>query len=267
MAEFPWGEAGSYPETYEALAVPAFFRRFAEDLVDRAAPAPGERVLDVACGTGVVSRLIAERDLGTARLTALDLTPAMLEVARSAPHGEAVEWVHGDAQQLGFEDGAFDVVMSQQGLQFVPDGEAAAREIRRVLGDGGRALAACWTGTEDQPLFHEFVAALDAHAPDLAGAARMPFSMTADRLGSLFEAAGFREVELAEHEDDGVWSSADQFVRTFRDGTPVSLLLASLDAGLVRRISDEVEERVAAHAQPDGSVRGPMRTYVAIARA
>lgn len=266
MAEFPWGVTGSYPEMYEALAVPAFFRRFAEDLVDRAAPAPGERILDVACGTGVVSRLIAERELGPERLTALDLTPAMLDVARAAPHAEAVEWTQGDAQDLGFEDGSFDLVLSQQGLQFVPDGEAAAREMHRVLGDDGRALVACWAGTDSQPLFSEFVSVLDAHAPDFAAAAQMPFSMTGDRLAGMFEAAGFREVELTEHEDVGTWPSAEQFVRTFRDGTPISLLLGTLEPEAVQGISRDAEERVGAHAQPDGSLRGPMRTHIVSAR-
>lgn len=266
MADFPWGVAGSYPEMYEALAVPAFFRTFAEDLVARASPATGERVLDVACGTGVVARLVAERDVAPARLTALDLTPAMLEVARGAPFAEAVEWVQGDAQELPFEDGAFDVVLSQQGLQFVPDGEAAAREMHRVLADGGRALVACWAEPETQPLFAEFLAVLDEHAPDIAGAARMPFSMTADRLGGLFTAAGFREVEVTDHADDGAWPSAEQFVRTFRDGTPVSLMLAGQDPELVQRVSEETERRVAGHAADDGTVRGPMLTHLVVAR-
>lgn len=266
MADFPWGVAGSYPEMYEALAVPAFFRTFAEDLVDRAAPVAGERVLDVACGTGVVARLVAERAVGPARLTALDLTPAMLDVARRAPHAEAVDWVQGDAQDLPFEDAAFDVVLSQQGLQFVPDGDAAVGEMHRVLADGGRALVACWAEPESQPLFAEFLAVLAEHAPDVAGAARMPFSMTAERLGGLFEAAGFREVEVTDHADDGTWPSAEQFVRTFRDGTPVSLMLAGSDPELVQRVSEEAEQRVAVHAEADGTLRGPMRTHLVVAR-
>jgi ubiquinone/menaquinone biosynthesis C-methylase UbiE len=266
MAELPWGPAGSYPQTYEALAVPAFFRPFAEDLVDRAALASGERVLDVACGTGVVARAAAARVPELGRLTGLDLTDAMLEVARGAADGTAVEWVAGDAQALPFGDGAFDVVLSQQGLQFVPDPEAAAREMRRVLAPGGRALVACWAQLDRAPLIRAMAGVLTEQLPDLAAMPRIPHAMTSERLRELFTAAGFAEVDLGEHEALTRWASPAAFVRTFREGTPMALVLATRDPAEVERLSVALEARLAQLARADGTLEAPMVTHVVHAR-
>jgi SAM-dependent methyltransferase len=262
MSDLPWGRPGSYPETYEALAVPAFFGPFAEDLVDRAAPAAGERVLDVACGTGVVARTVARRSAAVARLCGLDLTEAMLDVARTAPGGEAVDWIAGDAQALPFEDGAFDLVLSQQGLQFLPDPQAGAGEMHRVLAPGGRALVACWAALERQPLIAAMAGVLAEVLPDLAAMPALPHAMGAERLATLFERAGFAEIVLAEHEALTRWASPADFVRTFREGTPMALVLATRDRAEVERLSAALETRLAELAAPDGGLEAPMVTHV-----
>jgi len=99
-------------------------------------------VLDVACGTGIVARQAAPLVGADGQVVALDMNPAMLAVARAlpAPSGATIHWREGDAMDLPFEDGAFDVVLCQHGLQFVPDRARAVREMRRVLAPGGRAL-------------------------------------------------------------------------------------------------------------------------------
>src|SRR5438105_15897251 len=122
-----WQVAGSAPENYERYLVPAIFGPWAADLLALAAPQPGERIMDLACGTGVVARLTAER-VGTAGvIVGLDLNPGMIELARSLPalNGAAVDWRVGSALELPFAHATFDVVLCQQGLQFFPDRSAA----------------------------------------------------------------------------------------------------------------------------------------------
>lgn len=105
-----------------------------------AALQPGERVVDGACGTGVVSRLAAERVGATGSVVGVDVNPAMLGVARSAPAppGASIDWREANAEALPLPDASFDVVLCQLGLMFVADRSAALREIRRVLAPGGR---------------------------------------------------------------------------------------------------------------------------------
>ena len=132
---------GSAPENYERYFVPVIGTPLATDLIDIATLRPGERVLDVACGTGVVARLAAER-VGTTRTVAgIDINPGMLTVARSVtPPGMSIEWYETSAEAIPLPDEAFDVVLCQLGLQFVSDKLAALREMRRVLAPNGRLV-------------------------------------------------------------------------------------------------------------------------------
>ncbi len=141
------GPTSNPAQTYEKYFVPYKFRPWTEELLERAMPQPGERVLDVACGTGIVARMVAQRTNGQAQLAGLDLSPAMLEVARSASEREGLEiaWHEGSASALPFPDGSFDLVLVQQGLQFFPDKAAAAGEMYRVLAPNGRAVTSTWT--------------------------------------------------------------------------------------------------------------------------
>src|SRR5215470_6682796 len=128
-----WQIEGSAAELYERYLVPAVTALWAADLVWRAAPQRGERVLDVACGTGVVARLAA-RTMGAGHVVGLDINAEMLAVARAQPAGPApIEWREASALQLPFPDRAFDLVLCQLGLQFFPDRARALQEMLRVL--------------------------------------------------------------------------------------------------------------------------------------
>ena len=130
---------GNAAENYERYFVPAIGRPLATDLVAAAALQAGERVLDVACGTGVVTRLAAEQVGPGGSVAGADLTANMLEVARSAaPPKSGIQWYETSAEAMPLPDHAFDVVFCQLGLQFVADKAAAAREMHRVLVPGGR---------------------------------------------------------------------------------------------------------------------------------
>lgn len=119
-----WQMDASAPELYERYLVPAITSVWANDLLDRIAPRRGESLLDIACGTGIVARLAAQR-------VGIDLNAAMLAVARTK--SATIEWVEGSALDLPFEANIFDVVLCQLGLQFFPHRSLALREMVRVL--------------------------------------------------------------------------------------------------------------------------------------
>jgi SAM-dependent methyltransferase len=144
-----WQLSGNAAERYERVLVPAIFTPWAADLVALAKLRPGERVLDVACGTGVVARLAAERVGPEGHITGLDLNEGMLEVARSQPipaGAAAVAWVQSSALGMRVPDSSFDVVLCQQGIQFFPDRPQALREMIRVLVPSGRVFTSVWEG-------------------------------------------------------------------------------------------------------------------------
>jgi ubiquinone/menaquinone biosynthesis C-methylase UbiE len=144
-----WQIEGSAAELYERYAARHILRPWATGLVDAAAVRKGDRILDMACGTGVVARLAADRAGTTGRVTGLDLNAGMVATARSlpVPPGAPVEWVQASALDTGLEDRSFDVVLCQQGVQFFPDRVAALREIFRVLAPHGRLALSVWRTT------------------------------------------------------------------------------------------------------------------------
>jgi ubiquinone/menaquinone biosynthesis C-methylase UbiE len=184
-------------QVYEEYLVPHQFRPWAGDLLDRADPQVGERVLDVACGTGVVARLVAQRLEGRGHMVGLDFSQAMIDVARqaSAQDGVAVEWHLGSAEALPFADASFDLALVQQGLQFMADKAAAVRELHRILVPGGRAVTATWATIDRNPFFVLFGGVLQRHLG--TPAVDTLFSL-GDRelLRSLFVEAGFDTVGI-----------------------------------------------------------------------
>lgn len=208
-------EAVSPADMYQQFFGPALFEPWAAVLADRAAPRPGERVLDLACGTGIVTRRVAPAVGPRGSVTGVDCSPGMLEVARRLPvPGEAaVEWREGDAGALDLPDGAFDLVLCQQGLQFFPDRPAAAREMRRVLADDGRVAVTVWRGPEHHPLLEASTAAVAAHLAVPAADLDIPFSFgDAGGLRRLLEDAGFSRVDVTARTMNAFFPSAEVFI-------------------------------------------------------
>ncbi|HKK27482.1 MAG TPA: methyltransferase domain-containing protein [Gemmatimonadota bacterium] len=189
--------ARSAAQSYEEFFVPTIGRPVAADLVRAAELRPGERVLDVACGTGIVARLAADAVAPGGSVTGLDPNPAMLAVAREAPPpADPIAWSEAPAEAIPFPDGSFDVALCGMGLQFFSDRTAGLREIRRVLAEGGR-LAANVPGPTP-PVFGSLAEALARHvSPESAGFVRAVFSLhDEDELRRLASDAGFGEVEV-----------------------------------------------------------------------
>lgn len=135
---------GNAAQIYEDQKVPSMFRPLAEATLREVAVPDGSRVIDIACGTGVVSRLLAEKVGKSGSVVGVDLNPNMIEVAkRSVP--STVELHEGDVTALPFPDGSFDMAFCQQGLQFFPEKVAALKEVRRVLKPGGTLILTVWS--------------------------------------------------------------------------------------------------------------------------
>lgn len=129
------------PENYERFFVPVIGEPVAKDLISIAALSTGIRVLDVACGTGIVARLASQQVGDTGTVTGLDINPGMLAVARSStPPDMSIEWHEAPAEAMPLPDEAFDVVLCQMGLQFMEDKPGALEEMQRVLVPGGRLI-------------------------------------------------------------------------------------------------------------------------------
>ena len=217
-------------DIYEAHMVPAIFARWAPDLVAAARPRPGERVLDIACGTGVVTRLLYERVAPHGRTVGLDLNPGMLAAARTATHGREIEWLEGSVTNMPLADGAFDIIVCQQGLQFFPDKAVALREMRRVLAPTGRLAASVFRSVEHAPGYRILHEALARHVgPDKAELP--PFSLgDAQMIRDLVGAAGFRDIRIRADVKLTRFQSAEHFVRSVIDGAP-SMLGALAEQG------------------------------------
>jgi SAM-dependent methyltransferase len=220
-----WQVAGSAAQVYERELVPAIFGPWAPQVVGLAAPAVGERVLDAACGTGVVARLAAERVGADGRVVGFDLNPGMLGVARRLPVGGVpVGWVQATAGRLPFRDGSFEVVCCQLGLQFFPDRAAALAEMARVLVAGGRLVAMVWRSIDHSPGFAVLAQALDRHIGPAAGALmRAPFGLGDEgALRDLVAGAGFREVGIDRHAGVVRFGSARELVVAYGAGSPLA---------------------------------------------
>lgn len=231
------------PENYERYFVPSIARPIAVDLVGEAALRPGERVLDVACGTGIVARLAAERVGENGAVAGVDVNPGMLAVARAtaAAAGTRIRWYETSAESIPLPDEAFDIVFCQVSLQFIEDKVAALREMRRVLVPGGRALV---NVPQPTPLFDVLDDALSRHAGEAAGRfVRAVFSLNeVDRVERLFRDAGFRDVAARTETKTLRLPPAKEFVWQYVHSTPLSGLVAELDDERGRAIERDVVE-------------------------
>lgn len=245
---------------YHDYLGPAIFVPHAALTLARAAVQPGERVLDVACGTGIVTSRVR-----AARVVGLDVNPAMLAIARETP---GVEWVQGNASAMPLPDAAFDVVVCQQGLQFFPDRAAAAREIVRVLAPGGRAVVACWLGYEHQQLLADVVRAQARHLGVTIEQAGTPFSYgDGGALRDLLAAAGFVRVEVETHVIPVRFAAPQRFVPSLV-GAAIAVMPERFGAvdpePFIAAIAADLDTALARHTRGD-ALAFEMTTNLAVA--
>jgi SAM-dependent methyltransferase len=236
-----WQVAGSAPEVYERELVPTIFAPWAAILVDLAQPKPGERVVDVACGTGIIARIAALKVGPSGAVAGIDLNPGMLAVARSlktSNDAASVQWHEASADRLPLADGSFDIAYCQLGLQFFADRPAALREMRRVLSSKGRLALMVWSGIHESPGFDLFAELLERNVSSgAASIMRAPFGLAdADELSRLVAAANFRDMAVQRRIGTIEFPSVERFVLSYVAGSPL--------AGSVSQVSDVARERL-----------------------
>jgi ubiquinone/menaquinone biosynthesis C-methylase UbiE len=258
-----WQLTGDAAELYERYVARHILGPWAPLLVDAARLAPGERVLDVACGTGAVARVAAERVGPAGQVVGIDLNAGMIRVARSLrpPRGAPIEWFERSALDLGLADGSVDAVLCQQGLQFFPDKARAMREMRRVLRRGGRLALSVWNGTG---LYNSAVGAALARVLDADTAERFLASRRApneDEVRRLAIEAGFAAVDVRVSRLEIRLPRVDQFALDHLAATPVAAVLAAAEPAARQRIGTSVAEQLQRFADAEG-IAYPEETYV-----
>jgi ubiquinone/menaquinone biosynthesis C-methylase UbiE len=272
MTEGHWQLDGKAAELYQRYLVPAITSKWATDLVDRAKPKPGETVLDVACGTGVVARLAA-KIMAQGQVIGLDLNTGMLDVARALPNeGAEVAWIEGSALNLPFRAKSFDLVLCQLGLQFFPDRQQALREMHRVLSHSGRIALSVYSPIERTPGANAFVLALDrilgVHASKIK---RGEHSFdNPDQVRGLLVEAGFVGIDVQSVVQQITFPSVLDYVRFQLLATPQSVLLkdrAEADRqAAISQIASETAQSSTASMLHDSTFSFPQEAYVATAR-
>jgi ubiquinone/menaquinone biosynthesis C-methylase UbiE len=250
-------------ETYEAAFVPSLFAHLAPHLVDAAGVTAGDRVLDVACGTGIIARTAVERTGATGLVVGVDLNEAMLTVARRTR--PVASPGRGDAAALPFPDDSFDVVLCQSGLMFVPDPAAAVLEMARVARPEGRVAAQVWSSLDRQTAIQPLADAVARNA----GRDAVDLISTYFRLGDReeftgqFTQAGLRVIDVRTLPVTVRAPSVDDYISTEVESTP---LVDRISAEVYRRIREEARTGLARYCDESGALLLPLEAYVVAAR-
>jgi ubiquinone/menaquinone biosynthesis C-methylase UbiE len=264
-----WKLGSTGPDSYEFYQVPSVFEPLARLFLERVGLKPGERVLDVACGTGIVARLAAPAVAPGGAVVGVDLNADMLAVARrrSAETGLGIDWRQGEAASLPCGDGSFDVVLCQQGLQFFPDRPGALREMRRAMVDGGRLGLSVWCSVDHSPCHRAIADSLALRlGPDVMKRFLTIFSFGDDQaLRRHLEEAGFREIDIGTLVVRRHLLAPEQSVPGLLAATPIGPDVVTLPANVRDTIVSEVADKL--HDYRDGEgLTVPQATLVVTAR-
>ena len=255
---------GAIPKNYDRYLGPVLFEPYANDLVARVDVGKEGSVLELACGTGIVTRRLRERLAPGAKIVATDLNESMLMFAKQKFEGsEAIEWKQADATDLPFADQSFDTVVCQFGVMFFPDKEQAAREAFRVLKPSGVFLFNVWDAIEENDLphiAHTIISKFfDDNPPNFY---EIPFSFhDQETIASLLSQAGFRNIECSIVSMTAEAASAGEVTRGLVHGNPVIAAIRERDESQIPAIEGAVASQVAAQCG-DAPVRARMRAVV-----
>ncbi len=246
-------------EVYDALFVPALFRQWGPVLADQAQIDRGERVIDVACGTGVLALAALDRVGPQGEVVGLDANPEMLGVARRKSN--RIDWREGRAEELPFPDGSFDAAVSQFGLMFFEDRVAGLREMTRVLKPGGRLAVAVCDSLDRSPGYAAVADLLERlFGDEVAAAFRAPFVLgDVDRLRALCNQAGIG-AEVNRHRGTVRFSSIESLISTER--ACVWTLGGLLNEEQFDRLVDEAQEALRPFLTANGDVAFDMPALI-----
>jgi ubiquinone/menaquinone biosynthesis C-methylase UbiE len=265
--------SGSAPEAYQRYGVAALGTAKAQELVALAALQPGERVLDVACGTGVVARQAAQAVGPTGQVIGLDVNAGMLQVARTVapPVGAPITWHEGSVMALPFPEATFDVVLCQWGLEFFPDRAQGLWEMARVLVPDGRLGLRVWRTLERQPFQTAVLAALDRHlfgghnAPSRATVLQ-PFTLAdAEEMRALVAGAGFHDIDIRIRTHPIRFASVEAYTLGFLSSIPIASEVAAMEETARTRMVQEIVAALHPFVTEEG-LAAPAEDHVVLAR-
>lgn len=245
---------------YEQSFVPALFDQWPPQLAEAAGIGPGDRVLDVGCGTGVLAREAADRVGPDGGVTGLDVNETMLAVARQMRPD--IEWRQGDVAGLPFDDASFDVVASQYMLMFIPDQVAALGEMWRVLAPGGRLCVAVWADSPGYVILSGI--ARRRISDEVADALFAGFTLGDKvKLLDLFDAAGIADAQVDTRDGWARFASVDEFVRIEVKGW---ILADSLDDTGYNTLLEEAREELKGFRDGGEAIAMPCNAHIVTAR-
>jgi len=255
--------ARSVAEKYDRYLRPLLFEPFAEDIVSRIKGKNYNDVLEIACGTGSVTRHLKKALPANTKLVATDLHPEMIKVAADTMPNETINWQTADAQQLIFPDETFDLVVCQFGLMFMPDKMKAASEVLRVLKKGGKFLFNTWDKIENNGVVYVGNQIICSYFPENPPTFyRVPFSLPQpDQIETLLVASGFKNIKVHAVEKEGVSPSAKDAAIGIIEGNPIYGRIVEKDPKLVDVIRNAVEQKIA-EAYGDRPLKSPLKAWV-----
>lgn len=251
-------------ELYESRFVPAIFAEWAPLLVDTSGVGPGQAVLDVACGTGIVARTVADRIGADGAVVGLDRNEAMLTVARRVRPD--LTWQRGDVANLPFPARTFDTVLCQMALMYFPDQVTAIAEMARVATAGGTVAIAVPASLTDQPAYEPLAdVVIEAAGPE-AGALITETQWSCgdlDQLRGWFDAAGLRVETTRTHLGAARFGSIDELVATEVEGSP---LISRIDQATYDDIKRGAQSALRPFVTDTGAVHAPLRGHIVVGR-
>lgn len=239
--------AGSIPETYDRYLGPVVFKPFAQDLVARLPTSGAGTLLEIACGTGIVTEQLVEHLPEGWEITATDISESMLSYAKTkGRYRDRVTWQVADALSLPFPDGSFNIVVCQFGMMFFPDKPAAVREIHRVLKPHGTFLFNVWESlNRNEPFDIGNQVQNEAFAPDAPQFFQIPFSMgDPHELRELMQVPRFQDISVENVSRTGVSPSAHDLAVGINKGTPVLMAMLDKNPSKVEPLTLELERRL-----------------------
>ena len=246
---------------YEALFVPALFDTWTKHLIDGANVIEGSRVLDVACGTGVLARQALAAASASGHVVGADPAPGMLAAAKEIE--PAIDWILCGAEALDVDNESFDCVVSQFGMMFFTDREKAAAEMHRALQPGGTLAIAVWRSVEHNPAYADIISVLEEFVGTAAAdALRLPYSLgNADEVTAVLESGGFSNIAAAAKTETARFPSSRQMVEAELRGW-LPLFDIFLTEEKIQEVLVESDKTLGKYAGPGGEAVFPTSAHV-----
>ena len=255
--------SGTVPENYDRYLGPLLFEPFAIELASRISGKNFKNVLELACGTGRVTRHLRRSLPQQATLVATDLHADMIQIASAQLSNENISWETADAQELQFANASFDLVVCQFGLMFMPDREKVLSEVYRVLAPGGKFIFNTWDKIENNGAIYVGNQIICSYFPENPPTFyRIPFLLhQPDLLETNLLATGFKNIKVSAVEKEGVSPSAKAAAIGIVEGNPIYNHIMQRDPNLVEVIRKAVEQKIA-EAYGNAPLKTPLRAWV-----